>query len=114
MWRKDEWVDEPARLSVRSSRIAAWLLILVVLGVVVGAWGATLGRIVNAHDPSTATMRQGTFGVRQVFVASNTLGTTLAELPNCVYSQTVQGALSITNASTGSLLNEEQSANCTK
>jgi hypothetical protein len=58
-----------------------WLLVVAVLGAAIGVWAMTLGNIVSDHVSSEVVTSTPTFGVREVFISANTLGTTLAELP---------------------------------
>jgi hypothetical protein len=107
-------VDEPSRLGNRWSRLAAWLLVLSVFGVAVGAWGATLGGLVSVRALSAVATPAPNFGARQVFVSSPENNATLDLTTNCVYGQSGQGTLIVMSAKTGSLLSEAQAANCTK
>jgi hypothetical protein len=107
-------VDErPGRIS-KPQATAVWLLVAVVFGGALAAWGTTINGLLTAPDSAGSAGASANFGTRQSFIATPGTGTPRGSLPNCVYGQSSQGMLIVMSASTGSLLTPEQAAHCTK
>lgn len=107
-------MENSSRRLPRRRVVWAWIALVVVLGVAVGAWGTTLGGIVADRTHVAVATPEPDFGVKRTFIATLPDGVPATATATCIYGQSDQGMLVVISARTGSLLSEAQAANCTK